>query len=207
MPRSNRPTSSPSARDSSRGSSLLLVAGIGLGGYLLYSWFNKANAAQAAAVNAGLANPAAARNNAYSVPALDASVPGVSFAPSTIQPGILTSTLTAVPAVTTQQLAQANTFWGTLSPVMPLASGYITFPSGAQAAAATFGGGNTAMDGNGNLYVQWAGQVYQLGAQDSAGNYPALPAGASGATAYVAPVGIAPMTIQPVDPNNLLSLS
>jgi hypothetical protein len=161
--------------------SLAIAGGVAALGWLLYSYFNKANAAQAAALNA---NPALARatgagagnliTSAYSPPALNASVPGVSFAPSTVQPGILTSTLTAVPAVTSQQVAGANAFWATLTPVVPLASGYITFPSGAQAAAATFGGGNTAMDGNGNLYVLWAGQVYQLGSQDSAGNYPAL---------------------------------
>jgi hypothetical protein len=159
--------------------SLAIAAGVGLGGWLLYSYFNKANAAAAA----GALNPAAARlspaggnvvTSAYTPAALNLSVPGVSFAPSTVQPGILTSTLTAVPAVTAQQVAGANSFWSTLTPVVPLASGYITFPSGAQAAAATFGGGNTAMDGNGNLYVMWAGQVYQLGNQDSAGNYPAL---------------------------------
>lgn len=154
----------------SRSGSLLTVAGIGLGGYLLYSFLNKAKAATPPPVS-----PAQARSAAfdYTPSALDASVPGVSFAPSTLQPGILTSTLTAVPAVTSAQVSNANSFWGTLSPVMPLASGYITFPSGSQAAAALFGAGTTAMDGNGNLYVQWAGQVYQLGAQDSAGNYPA----------------------------------
>lgn len=169
MPR--RRTASRSA-PSSRNSSLLLVAGIGFGGYLLYSYFNKA-AAQGTL--GPVQTPQQARNAAYSVSALDASVPGVSFSPSTIQPGILTSTLTAIPALTTAQLNQAQGFWGTLSPVMPLASGYVTFPSGSQAAAALFGGGNTAMDGSGNLYVQWAGQVFQLGAKDSAGNYPAQP--------------------------------
>jgi hypothetical protein len=157
--------------------SLAIAAGVGIGGWLLYSYFNKASAAQAAAsVNAarqgGLGIP-------YTAAALNAAVPGVSFTPSTLQPGILKSTLTAVPAVTAQQIAGANSFWSTLTPVVPLASGYITFPSGSQAAAATFGGGNTAMDGNGNLYVQWAGQVYQLGSQDSAGNYPALPVNAT----------------------------
>lgn len=152
-----------------RGSSLLLVAGLGLGGWLLYTYFNKANAATG--IPRAPAGPAG--NGAYSVAALNASVPGVSFAQSTLQPDILTSTLIAIPALTSAQLNQAQAFWGTLSPVIPLASGYITFPSGSQAAATTFGGGNTAMDGNGNLYVQWAGQVFQLGSQDSAGNYPA----------------------------------
>lgn len=158
-----------------RSSQLLTVAGLGIGGFLLYSWFNKAKAAgyvPSTALPAG--------SVPYTPAALNAAVPGVSFAPSTIQPGILTSTLTAVPAVTSAQVSAANQFWSTLTPVVPLASGYITFPSGSQAAAATFGAGNTAMDGNGNLYVLWGGQVYQLGSQDSAGNYPAIQVNAVG---------------------------
>lgn len=158
-------------KPSSRNSSLLLVAGLGLGGYLLYSYFNKATASNKG--DSGL-TPAQSRDNAYSVPGLNTSVPGISFAPSTLQPGILTSTLTGIPALTSAQGSQVQGFWGTLSPVVPLASGYVTFPSGSQAAASLFGG-NTAMDGNGNLYVQWAGQVFQLGAKDSAGNYPTQP--------------------------------
>lgn len=154
---------------------VLIVGGLGLLGYLLYRQV-KSMAAQ------DTYNAAAARQNAYgaapsspyTAAALNASVPGVSFSSSSLQPGILQSTLTAVPATTAAQISAAVSFWGTLTPVVPLASGYIVFPSGAQAAAATFGGGNTAMDGGGNLYVSWAGNVYQLGDKDSAGNYPAL---------------------------------
>lgn len=158
---------------------LLIAGGVGVLGYLLYSIFNKANAATAATDTAAVARQAAygltpAQAAAYTPAALNASVPGVTFAPSSIQPGILQSTLTAVPATTAAQVSAATSFWNTLTPVVPLASGYIVFPSGSQAAAATFGGGNTAMDGNSNLYVMWAGNVYQLGSQDSAGNYPAL---------------------------------
>ena len=150
--------------------SVLVVGGLGLLGYLLYRQV-KSMAAQdmANAARAGTAS-----SNPYSAGALNASVPGVSFAPSSLQPGILQSTLAAVPATTAAQVQAAVSFWGTLTPVVPLASGYIVFPSGAQAPASLFGGGNTAMDGGGNLYVSWAGNVYQLGDKDSAGNYPAL---------------------------------
>lgn len=138
----------------------LVIAGLGIGGWLLYRKI-KSMAAQ------DMANAARAGS-------LNASVPGVSFAPSSLQPGILQSTLAAVPAITADRVQAAVSFWGTLTPVVPLASGYIVFPSGSQAAASLFGGGNTAMDGDGNLYVSWAGNVYQLGSKDSAGNYPAL---------------------------------
>ena len=156
---------------------VLIMGGLGVLGYLLYRQMKSMaaqdtyNAAAARQAAYGLTPGQAA---AYSAGALNASVPGVSFTPSSLQPGILQSTLTGVPATTTGQVSAAASFWSTLTPVVPLASGYIVFPSGAQAAAATFGGGNTAMDGGGNLYVSWAGNVYQLGDKDSAGNYPAL---------------------------------
>lgn len=158
----------------SRTSQMLLVGGLGIGGWLLYSVFK--NTASAATPTGVVGTPAGggSKTNPYSVAALDASVPGVSFAPSTLQPGVLTSTLTAVPAVTGGQVAAAQSFWSTLSPVAAIDSGYITFPSGSQVAASLLGGGNTAMDGNGNYYVSWAGQVYELGSQDSSGNWPAL---------------------------------
>lgn len=187
-----------------RGGSLLRVASIGLGGFLLYAFFNKAKASPAAPA---ASVPGYSPGNAYTVSALDQSVPGVSFAPSTLQPGILTSTLTAVPAVTQPQVAAAQSFWSTLTPVNPPSSGYITFPSGTQVAAALMSGGNTAQDGNGNLYVQWAGQVYQLGAQDSAGNYPAILAGSVPTAGESFIPGISMMSTQPVDASNLFSLS
>lgn len=156
---------------------VLIVGGLGVLAYLLYREM-KSMAAQDT-YNANAARQAAygltpAQASAYTSTSLNASVPGISFTPSSIQPGILQSTLTAVPATTAGQVQAAVSFWSTLTPVVPLASGYIVFPSGAQAAATTFGGGNTAMDGGGNLYVSWAGNVYQLGDRDSAGNYPAL---------------------------------
>lgn len=155
----------------------LIVGGLGVLAYLLYRQMksmaaqDQYNASAARQANYGL-TPSQA--NAYTAASLNASVPGVSFAPSSLQPGILQSTLTAVPSTTAAQVSAAVSLWSTLTPVVPLASGYIVFPSGAQAAAATFWGGNTAMDGGGNLYVSWAGNVYQLGDKDSAGNYPAL---------------------------------
>lgn len=76
-------------------------------------------------------------------------------------------------AQTAGQIQNAATLWSQLSPVQPLDSGYINFPSGSQAAAATFASGNTRMDAQGNYYVQWGGLTYQLGSQDGAGNWPA----------------------------------
>jgi hypothetical protein len=112
--------------------------------------------------------------NPLSAAALTASTPGVSFAPSTLQPGVLQSTLTAVPAITATQAASARSFWSTLTPADPPATGFIVFPSGTQVAASLMTNGNFAQDGGGNNYVLWAGQTYMLGAQDSTGNYPAF---------------------------------
>lgn len=166
-----RKVSSRSAAPSRRNT--YLIMGVGIGGWLLYSLLkNTANAAPAGG-GSGSAGALFPNGTQYTAGALNASVPGVSFAPSTLQPGILTSTLTGVPAVTGVQAAAAQNFWSTLQPVAAIDSGYITFPSGSQVAAALMSGGNTAMDGNGNYYVAWAGQVYMLGSQDSAGNWPA----------------------------------
>lgn len=152
-----------------RNKGMLTALGLGVGGWLLYSMFK--NTASAATPAGGIS----AGGVPYTPGALNAAVPGVSFAPSSLQPGILTSTLTAVPAVTSAQVAQAQTFWSTLTPATPPTTGYITFPSGSQVAATLMGSGNTAQDGNGNLYVQWAGQVYQLSnQQDSNGNWAAM---------------------------------
>lgn len=174
--------SAPSRKSSPRGGpsrrNTYIVMGVGIGGWLLYSLFKNTAAAQGMAAGQGLPGvvPSAGLPNGtqYTVSALDASTPGVSFAPSTVQPGILTSTLTAVPAVTGAATAAAQNFWSTLQPVAAIDTGYITFPSGSQVAASLMSGGNTAMDGNGNYYVMWAGQVYQIGSQDSAGNWPAM---------------------------------
>lgn len=159
---------------SGRRVSPLLVAGLGVGGWLLYSLIK--NKAFAGVLPTPPLMPVSygSGSSPYTAAALNASVPGVSFAPSSLQPGILTSTLTGVPAVTGGQVAAAQSFWSTLQPVAAIDSGYITFPSGSQVAAALLSGGNTAMDANGNYYVAWAGQVYMLGSQDSSGNWPAL---------------------------------
>jgi hypothetical protein len=133
------------------------------------------NTASARVPGPTMVNPGGAL--AYTPEALGLAVPGVSFAPSTVAPGILTSTLTAVPAVSSAQVSGAQRFWSTLQPVAPLDEGYIAFPSGSQVAASLMGGGNTAMDANGNYYVFWAGQVYQLGSMDSSGNWPARSVG------------------------------
>lgn len=156
-----------------------LLFGLGAAGVMFIASRAKASQNAGRSPPGGDALPTASggASSTYTPAALDASVPGVSFAPSTLDPSILTSTLTAVPAVTTQQLSQASTFWSTLTPVAAIDSGYITFPSGSQVAASLMSGGNTAMDGNGNYYVMWAGQVYQLGAQDSSGNWPARAVG------------------------------
>jgi hypothetical protein len=146
----------------------LLAAGV----YLV--WKNSAHAGVAPLGSAASVPYGGGSGTSYTVPALNAAVPGVSFAPSTQDPSLLTSTLTAIPAATAAQLASADTFWNGLQPVNPPASGYITLPSGTQFAAALMSGGNTRIDANGNLYVQWAGQVYQLAQMsDSSGNWPA----------------------------------
>jgi hypothetical protein len=77
-------------------------------------------------------------------------------------------------APTQPEISASGSFWDNLQPVQGLSSGYINFPSGAQAAAALF---PTRMDANGQYYVQWAGLVYVLGNQDSSGNWPAQPVG------------------------------
>lgn len=82
--------------------------------------------------------------------------------------------LPATMAPTTEQIQQSGTLWDTLMPVDPKTSGYINFPGGSQAAAATFRYGNTRVDTQGNTYVQWAGITYQLGPQDASGNWPAI---------------------------------
>lgn len=151
-----------------------IYGGLTLAG--LYAlWRNAARAGVAPVASPGALPYDPSGGIPYTPAALDAAVPGVSFAPSTIQPGVLTSTLTAVPAINATQVAQGSTFWNTLQPVNPPDSGYITLPSGTQFSAATMTGGNTRMDGNGNYYVLWGDQVYQLGARDSAGDWPALP--------------------------------
>jgi hypothetical protein len=78
--------------------------------------------------------------------------------------------LPATMAPTQPQIQASGSFWDNLLPVQGLSSGYVNFPSGAQAAAALF---PMRMDANGNYYVQWSGLVYVLGNQDSSGNWPA----------------------------------
>lgn len=96
-------------------------------------------------------------------------------APTLSTPGVLPAAL----ATSSAQVSVAADLWSTLQPVAPIDSGFIHFPTGTQAAASLLGAGNTRMDGNGNYYVLWAGQVYQLGNQDSSGNWPAMLANAS----------------------------
>lgn len=86
--------------------------------------------------------------------------------------------LPASMAPTTGELQSSGSLWDTLMPVDPRTSGYINFPGGSQAAAATFRYGNTRVDTQGNTYVQWAGITYQLGPQDASGNWPAMLANA-----------------------------
>ena len=165
-----RPMKAPvrTAPAQKRSSNLLWIAGIGVGGWFLWSAFkNKANAATPPTTASSAGNP-------YTAGALNASVPGVSFDTSPLDTTILRSTLTA-PALNAGQLSAADNFWNSLSPVSPPDSGYITFPSGSQVPASLMHGGNTRMDQFGTYYVQWGGQVYQLGMMDSAGNWPALP--------------------------------
>lgn len=81
-------------------------------------------------------------------------------------------------APTSQQIATSGASWDTLTPVDAIASGYIDFPSGTQAAAADFSNGLTRMDpSSGEYYVQWAGETYVLGQMDAQGNWPATLSG------------------------------
>ena len=148
----------------------LVYGGLGaVGLYLL--WKQTAAAQSAAQGNMGISSSGS--GSSYNINSLDASVPGVSFAQSSLDPSILTSTLTAVPAVTASQVTAAGNFWSTLQPSSPPSSGYITFPSGTQVPASLMTGGNTRQDANGNQYITWAGQVYQLPLNaDSSGNWP-----------------------------------
>jgi hypothetical protein len=77
-------------------------------------------------------------------------------------------------APTGAEVSASGSFWSNLVPVASIPSGYINFPSGAQAAATLF---PTRMDASGNYYVQWAGLVYLLGNQDGSGNWPAVSVG------------------------------
>lgn len=151
---------------------MVLYAGV-LTALAYYFWKNTASAGVAPIGSAAHVPYGGGSGTSYTIPALNASVPGVSFSPSTLDPSILTSTLTAVPAVTSAQVASASNFWNGLQPAAPPSSGYITLPSGTQFAASLMTGGNTRTDANGNLYIQWAGQVYQLPVvADSSGNWP-----------------------------------
>jgi hypothetical protein len=82
--------------------------------------------------------------------------------------------LPATMAPTAPEIGSSASLWNNLSPAPGLTSGYINFPSGAQAAAALF---PTRMDANGQYYVQWGGLVYVLGVQDGSGNWPAQAVG------------------------------
>lgn len=73
-------------------------------------------------------------------------------------------------ATTAGAITNAASFWNSLGSGDALASGYINFPSGSQAAAALF---PVRTDVYGSPYIQWAGQVYILMGPDSMGNYTA----------------------------------
>lgn len=150
----------------SRGSNVGLVLGLGAVGFLAYAIFGR-KATAATAVLPGTVPPAPS-----------GALPGPVLQPIAVSAMALPE-LPGAGAVTGAQVAAATSFWGSLTPVGAIDSGYINFPDGTQAAAATFGAGNTRMDGLGNYYVQWAGQVFQIGSQDADGNWPATPVGAA----------------------------
>ncbi len=75
------------------------------------------------------------------------------------------------------ELSSGAGLWNSLTPVDPIAAGFINFPSGTQAAASEFASGLTRMDQSGAYYVSWAGRVYRLGDMDAQGNWPAILAG------------------------------
>jgi hypothetical protein len=153
---------------------LILLGGIGAVIYAIYK--NVASAAGtvgAAAPGVTPASVAAVTGGTLGLPSINPiALPSYSVN-LPIQAG--TQNIPELPAgsaVNAGQVAASNSFWNSLQPVGSLSSGYINFPSGAQAAATLF---DTRMDGtNGNFYVQWAGQTYLVGDPDSSGNYPAM---------------------------------
>lgn len=74
-------------------------------------------------------------------------------------------------ATTASQVGRSATLWSEMSYAPAPTSGYVNFPSGAQAAAALF---QVKVDPAGRQIVQWAGRNYALGPQDAMGNYPAI---------------------------------
>ena len=128
---------------------ILLIAAAGAAAWALSK---RASAATAAAGGAGSA-PGSAADNTSSPPDVTAAYDNA---------GVL--------APSAPVIELSGSFWDSLAPSNPLPSGYVDFPSGSQAAAALL---TTRVDALGNAYVQWAGQTYELGAQDDAGNYPA----------------------------------
>lgn len=66
------------------------------------------------------------------------------------------------------EVQSSGTYWDTLTPAASLASGWIDFPTGSQAAASLM---QVRTDANNNSYVEWAGRVYQIVGPDAAGNY------------------------------------
>lgn len=144
------------AKSNSIMTAVLAIGGIGL----IYLIYKNSAAAKAAGAAASLA------------PGATAALPGPSS--SSLGPLDITAQYETVPAVTSGQVASAASLWASLTPAQVIVSGYIDFPSGSQAAASLF---EPRTDASGNYYVQWAGQVYVLGAMDAQGNWPATLAG------------------------------
>jgi hypothetical protein len=137
-------------RGGGMGLALLAIGGLGI------VWLMKNSAAAKAAGAAAALAPGAA--DGASSGAVNLELPGSS-------------------APTADDITAGTSFWDVLNPVTPIATGYINFPSGAQAPAASFSNGLTRMDAGGNYFVQWGGQVYELGSMDAQGNWPATPVG------------------------------
>lgn len=154
----------------------VLVIGGGLAAiayYLMRS--NPAAAAVAQTTAAG-----AASQPASSGAVVAGAAPGSGFTPAAIAAEgantllpidvTLSDQSAGVLAPTLIQVQASGSFWETLTPAADLSSGWIDFPTGSQAAASLM---QVRQDASGNRYVEWAGQVYELGPQDGAGNYPA----------------------------------
>ena len=105
--------------------------------------------------------------------AAPAGSPGAASLPGPVFQAMTLPELAPGLAPTSQAIAASGSFWDSLEPTSALSSGYINFPSGTQVGAATFRFGLTRTDALGNYYVQWAGETYELGSQDAAGNWPA----------------------------------
>jgi hypothetical protein len=149
---------------------ILVVAGVAIGGFLLWMFSKNASAADMAA--GGSAGGALSMNPTLSPISLPSGLySGTSGSSPSGSTSIYQSSL---PAPTTLQVNRQATIWGNLMPTaFPGTSGWVNFPSGSQAAASLL---PWRTDGS-NFYTNWAGVVFAVPlSTDQYGNYTAVQA-------------------------------